>query len=47
MLTNPNTLGFFEKDIEKIADNASMREPFGKLKKLYRKDILEILKIAI
>jgi len=40
-------VGIPEEDIEKIADNASMREPFGKLKKLYRKDILEILKIAI
>ena len=40
-------VGIPEEDIEKIADNASMREPFGKLKKLYRKDILEILKMAI
>ncbi len=36
-----------ENDIEKIAKNAAMRAPFGKLKKLYENDIREILKLAI
>ena len=36
-----------EEDIEKIADNASMKAPLGKLKKLYREDILEILRLAV
>ncbi len=38
--------GIPEDDIEKIAQNAAMRAPFGKLKKLYKKDILEILSLA-
>jgi len=39
--------GIPEGDIEKIADNASMKAPLGKLKKLYREDILEILRLAV
>ena len=39
--------GIPEEDIEKIADNASMEAPLGKLKKLYREDILEILRLAV
>jgi len=38
--------GIPEEDIEKIADNARMKAPLGKLKKLYREDIVEILKLA-
>ena len=45
--TSLRDAGIPESDIEKITDNAAMRAPFGKLKKLYRKDIKEILKLAI
>ncbi len=45
--TSLRDAGIPESDIEKITDNAAMRSPFGKLKKLYRKDIKEILKLAI
>jgi alcohol dehydrogenase YqhD (iron-dependent ADH family) len=38
--------GIPEEDIEKIAENAAMRAPFGKLKSLEKEDIIEILKIA-
>lgn len=34
------------EDLEKIADNASLLAPLGQLKKLYKEDILEILKLA-
>ncbi|OGU54957.1 MAG: butanol dehydrogenase [Ignavibacteria bacterium RBG_13_36_8] len=39
-------IGVTENDLQKLADNASMREPEGKLKELYRKDILKIYRLA-
>ncbi len=35
------------EDIEKIAENAAIRSPFGKLKPLYKEDIEAILKLAV
>lgn len=45
----PTTLkeaGIKEEELERIADNAGLSTPMGTLRKLYRNDILEILKIA-
>ncbi len=39
-------IGVKYEELDKIADNAAMQAPLGTLKKLYREDILEILKIA-
>jgi len=39
-------IGVKYEDLEKIANNAAMQSPRGAIKKLYREDILEILKIA-
>ncbi|QUH18541.1 iron-containing alcohol dehydrogenase [Alkaliphilus sp. B6464] len=39
-------IGVKFEDLDKIADNAAMQVPRGAIKKLYREDILEILKIA-
>lgn len=39
-------IGVKYEELEKIADNAAMKAPLGTIKKLYRDDILEILKIA-
>lgn len=39
-------IGVKYEDLDKIADNAAMQAPRGAIKKLYREDILEILKIA-
>ena len=34
-------------EIEKVVENASMRTPFGKLKRLYPEDVREILKLCM
>jgi len=39
-------IGVKKSDLPKLADNASMREPEGVLRKLYRKDMLAIYKLA-
>ncbi len=39
--------GIPESDIDKIVENAAMRAPFGRLKRLDRDDIREILKLAV
>lgn len=39
-------IGVKYEELDKIADNAAMQAPHGAIKKLYREDILEILKIA-
>ena len=39
-------IGVTPEDLDKLADNASMRAPEGKLKKLFREDILAIYKLA-
>jgi len=39
-------IGVRYEDLDKIADNAAMQAPRGAIKKLYREDMLEILKIA-
>ena len=39
-------IGVKEDELEKLADNASLTLPMGRLKKLSREDILNILKIA-
>lgn len=44
--TTMKEVGIKREDIERLADNASIRVPKGQLKELYREDILEILKIA-
>ncbi len=36
-----------EDEIEKVVENASMRTPFGKLKRLYPDDVREILKLCM
>ncbi len=36
-----------EDEIEKVVENASMRTPFGKLKRLYPDDVREILKLCL
>lgn len=39
-------IGVTLNDLDKLTDNAAMRAPEGKLKKLYKEDILEIYKLA-
>jgi len=39
-------IGVKYEDLDKIAENAAIQAPLGAVKKLYKKDILEILKIA-
>ena len=36
-----------EDEVEKVVENASMRTPFGKLKRLYPDDVREILKLCL
>ena len=45
--TSLKDAGIPESDIEKIVENAAMRAPFGKLKKLCEEDIREILKLTL
>ncbi len=45
--TSLKDAGIPEGDIEKIVENAAMRAPFGKLKKLCEEDIREILKLTL
>ncbi|MCD6450668.1 MAG: iron-containing alcohol dehydrogenase [Thermotogaceae bacterium] len=39
-------VGISFEDVGKIAENAAIRSPFGKLKPLYKEDIIAILKLA-
>lgn len=44
--TSLKEIGIKEDELENIAENAAMLEPLGTFKKLYKDDILEILKMA-
>lgn len=44
--TSLSELGLTKNNLSEVADNAALLAPFGQLKKLYREDIINILRIA-